>query len=105
MTTTTKDQQEAIEKAEKAISLAFNKILIQQPAMLMFLNHADLKPIFKEGLTVRINTQSSIMNAYLEYNPDFINTIEDNSVLRSEEHTSELQSRPHLVCRLLLEKK
>src|SRR5215813_5487135 len=26
-------------------------------------------------------------------------------MLRSEEHTSELQSRPHLVCRLLLEKK
>src|SRR5436305_1271058 len=32
--------------------------------------------------------------------------IEDAGVLdRSEEHTSELQSRPHLVCRLLLEKK
>src|SRR5690625_5710586 len=27
------------------------------------------------------------------------------SVFRSEEHTSELQSRGHLVCRLLLEKK
>src|SRR5690554_7538521 len=27
------------------------------------------------------------------------------TVNRSEEHTSELQSRPHLVCRLLLEKK
>src|SRR5579872_7593374 len=27
------------------------------------------------------------------------------SATRSEEHTSELQSRPHLVCRLLLEKK
>src|SRR2546429_6263319 len=27
------------------------------------------------------------------------------SVARSEEHTSELQSRLHLVCRLLLEKK
>src|SRR3989442_3116107 len=26
-------------------------------------------------------------------------------IIRSEEHTSELQSRPHLVCRLLLEKK
>src|SRR3989442_4742673 len=25
--------------------------------------------------------------------------------VRSEEHTSELQSRPHLVCRLLLERK
>src|SRR3989449_10455546 len=29
----------------------------------------------------------------------------DARVLRSEEHTSELQSRLHLVCRLLLEKK
>src|SRR2546422_6717399 len=28
-----------------------------------------------------------------------------NASLRSEEHTSELQSRLHLVCRLLLEKK
>src|SRR5437870_8977803 len=28
-----------------------------------------------------------------------------NSYRRSEEHTSELQSRGHLVCRLLLEKK
>src|SRR5690554_6998387 len=28
-----------------------------------------------------------------------------DGVSRSEEHTSELQSRPHLVCRLLLEKK
>src|SRR5437870_9729007 len=29
----------------------------------------------------------------------------DLSLMRSEEHTSELQSRGHLVCRLLLEKK
>src|SRR5690348_17531135 len=33
-----------------------------------------------------------------DYNPD-------NTSLRSEEHTSELQSPVHLVCRLLLEKK
>src|SRR5690554_6759977 len=31
-------------------------------------------------------------------------TENDDASLRSEEHTSELQSRPHLVCRLLLEK-
>src|SRR5690554_7576529 len=32
--------------------------------------------------------------------------LKDNLIFkRSEEHTSELQSRPHLVCRLLLEKK
>src|SRR3989442_2996882 len=29
----------------------------------------------------------------------------NDKIRRSEEHTSELQSRPHLVCRLLLEKK
>src|SRR5690625_5514547 len=32
-------------------------------------------------------------------------TMTDLLALRSEEHTSELQSRGHLVCRLLLEKK
>src|SRR3712207_1474453 len=31
--------------------------------------------------------------------------IVDNCIQRSEEHTSELQSRQYLVCRLLLEKK
>src|SRR5690554_7291750 len=40
---------------------------------------------------------------------DVIDTIRFNTGFsigeRSEEHTSELQSRPHLVCRLLLEKK
>src|SRR3712207_8471463 len=29
----------------------------------------------------------------------------ENAIARSEEHTSELQSRQYLVCRLLLEKK
>src|SRR5690554_7069809 len=36
---------------------------------------------------------------------DFSVFVAGRKVLRSEEHTSELQSRPHLVCRLLLEKK
>src|SRR5690625_6384730 len=35
---------------------------------------------------------------------DYIANPKDNGY-RSEEHTSELQSRGHLVCRLLLEKK
>src|SRR2546422_4226891 len=37
--------------------------------------------------------------------PDFAGASRDVVGLRSEEHTSELQSRLHLVCRLLLEKK
>src|SRR5690554_7597705 len=39
---------------------------------------------------------------------DYFKTLSNEELLkeeRSEEHTSELQSRPHLVCRLLLEKK
>src|SRR5687768_18005501 len=35
----------------------------------------------------------------------FINNFTPSAIGRSEEHTSELQSRLHLVCRLLLEKK
>src|SRR5690606_39754044 len=35
----------------------------------------------------------------------FKNILEENNWERSEEHTSELQSRENLVCRLLLEKK
>src|SRR5690554_7152861 len=34
----------------------------------------------------------------------FVGEIGFIGLVRSEEHTSELQSRPHLVCRLLLEK-
>src|SRR5690625_5626208 len=47
-----------------------------------------------------------------EVNPDLLKVDEaleqaqiDSIQARSEEHTSELQSRGHLVCRLLLEKK
>src|SRR3712207_7766153 len=36
---------------------------------------------------------------------EFMLTIAPLRVVRSEEHTSELQSRQYLVCRLLLEKK
>src|SRR2546428_7462658 len=35
----------------------------------------------------------------------FYRASEDDDAIRSEEHTSELQSRSDLVCRLLLEKK
>src|SRR2546422_4760103 len=35
----------------------------------------------------------------------FLNSVGPPGERRSEEHTSELQSRLHLVCRLLLEKK
>src|SRR2546429_8130065 len=56
-----------------------------------------------EGLTLQLYPNAAL--------PQFAGTrvnvelSETNVHLRSEEHTSELQSRLHLVCRLLLEKK
>src|SRR3712207_7526814 len=41
------------------------------------------------------------MESFTGYDPDEL----DAEDIRSEEHTSELQSRQYLVCRLLLEKK
>src|SRR5690625_1272107 len=50
---------------------------------------------------------STLLKALIEYWSEI--QIQDipigDTFLRSEEHTSELQSRGHLVCRLLLEKK
>src|SRR2546429_5345959 len=45
-----------------------------------------------------------IRNRCLQFT-DFFLQHGDSVSIRSEEHTSELQSRLHLVCRLLLEKK
>src|SRR5207302_7662204 len=39
------------------------------------------------------------------WSPRRISKVEQARLLRSEEHTSELQSRENIVCRLLLEKK
>src|SRR5690554_7538768 len=61
-----------------------------------------VKSSFSKKITLPLNpcdyiTRNMIM-AHLDVD-------EASLELRSEEHTSELQSRPHLVCRLLLEKK
>src|SRR5690554_6658956 len=51
---------------------------------------------------------ADLLNVHYEASPHLHRTIESihqQGMKRSEEHTSELQSRPHLVCRLLLEKK
>src|SRR5690554_7354890 len=48
-----------------------------------------------------------IVDAFTLYTEKALLVLKDftGHFYRSEEHTSELQSRPHLVCRLLLEKK
>src|SRR3712207_9064752 len=54
-----------------------------------------------EEINLKFNTAREIVRLLERYN--LSDTSED--IKRSEEHTSELQSRQYLVCRLLLEKK
>src|SRR5690606_39509103 len=83
---------------------------------------------FTNGLIRLLNQVSQTVcftQGHLEANPDSLKQLDDNEdhgeddnlvarielherhgmAMRSEEHTSELQSRENLVCRLLLEKK
>src|SRR5690554_1539412 len=67
--------------------------------MLLIAAHSDNQNFLK--LVIK-NIETSINNGNtIDYN-DYAILVDK---YRSEEHTSELQSRPHLVCRLLLEKK
>src|SRR5690625_5538435 len=65
-----------------------------------------------ESLKITLDSQRKTLNEYLQRlenikvgRPAIGITRKVSLTLRSEEHTSELQSRGHLVCRLLLEKK
>src|SRR2546422_6394171 len=62
--------------------------------------------LFRSALPgVRINPAHVETNIVVFDISETRRTAEEVLALRSEEHTSELQSRLHLVCRLLLEKK
>src|SRR5690606_42072629 len=59
--------------------------------------------LFDDGNEVRVQNSASGLETYKS--TDGENWVEMPGEPRSEEHTSELQSRENLVCRLLLEKK
>src|SRR2546422_6496013 len=60
--------------------------------------------LFRSGLVSEKDVEKAITNARVNQ-IDVAKVLEEDFKVRSEEHTSELQSRLHLVCRLLLEKK
>src|SRR2546422_4481098 len=94
---------------------------IRQGAKRFFLNYvkalsttfpaawASRKYSIKTGAALRafIRAAPDVMarTRELKRDPFDLNAIREAIKPRSEEHTSELQSRLHLVCRLLLEKK
>src|SRR2546430_11038900 len=64
------------------------------------------------GFSVRHLMVSKVKGAFRDFSGTFVtaenpfdSSVEASVNLRSEEHTSELQSQSNLVCRLLLEKK
>src|SRR3712207_7396832 len=62
------------------------------------------QPIYEKDLRARFNVCPHCEFHYPLSAPERIRLLTDGGS-RSEEHTSELQSRQYLVCRLLLEKK
>src|SRR2546422_1098467 len=59
--------------------------------------------LWKEGVRdLVMELCCALHNFRVRLNPE---VVQGTTEFRSEEHTSELQSRLHLVCRLLLEKK
>src|SRR2546422_8227449 len=65
----------------------------------------DALPIWDHAPQTRAGRRRSPAGPLSPWPPRWIATGRHGESGRSEEHTSELQSRLHLVCRLLLEKK
>src|SRR5690625_7467242 len=75
-----------------------NFVRVSLPIMFIFLAYVYINNANKLVMLFK-----SIIIGIFIYSVNYI--IANYFGLRSEEHTSELQSRGHLVCRLLLEKK
>src|SRR5699024_12170435 len=83
-------------------------VKLQQPKIAMNLDTGLLDDVFKyDGVIERADiTESQLSNVTLDKLMIYSSVIKNCDLShRSEEHTSELQSRFDLVCRLLLEQK
>src|SRR3989442_4409324 len=78
--------------------------MIRRPPRSTLFPYTTLFRSFGKGIFVAVGDHGLILSSD-GLNWSTINSGTDALLYRSEEHTSELQSRPHLVCRLLLEKK
>src|SRR3712207_8794467 len=82
----------------------YDKLYLEFGGKLLFDLHAKrVLPGFDENAKIKLlhKLREKVEIIICVYAGD----IERNKIRRSEEHTSELQSRQYLVCRLLLEKK
>src|SRR5690606_31842964 len=93
---------------EQALGLFFNQIETFKTFIPDNITHSDWKRLRDADKVLLVKLA---VNAVIKYDEDSNNFMLAEKKLsgllfiRSEEHTSELQSRENLVCRLLLEKK
>src|SRR3989449_5131767 len=96
----------AFENSLKRLELDYLELyLIHQPFGDVYGEWRAMEELYKEGNARAIGVSNFAPDRIMDlivYNKV---TPAVNQIERSEEHTSELQSRLHLVCRLLLEKK
>src|SRR5690554_7607543 len=99
--------EDAYNKLDSYINAVRNSIQQDEKEEIIADIEARIAELFAERIdsqtgVIRMSNVDEIINI-MGKPEDYI--IEEENFKRSEEHTSELQSRPHLVCRLLLEKK
>src|SRR5205809_4792256 len=74
------------------------------PYTTLFRSHPELR-LARGHAQLRLPFHGAPLSGPLRHLSPGVRSLRDRCLARSEEHTSELQSRLHLVCRLLLEKK
>src|SRR5690554_6597614 len=90
---------------ENAIEISYKAIVENRGNRIFLLSQMIHNPnvnadLLDNGIRFLQDTEGNELISFDELRPNDVVIVP-----RSEEHTSELQSRPHLVCRLLLEKK
>src|SRR2546430_10138558 len=76
----------------------------QQQAPVPIVQHKNARAVFDEVFLPHM-AEAYRLAQWLTGNAYDAEDVVQDAALRSEEHTSELQSQSNLVCRLLLEKK
>src|SRR2546422_8328234 len=99
------DPKQIIETRELIKDLAGNHTIILSTHILPEVSQTCQRVvIINKGRVVAVDTPDNLTSR-LRGSETLYVQVDPNGADRSEEHTSELQSRLHLVCRLLLEKK